>query len=331
MKRFDGIPRPLPIDDRAHWQESGGSTRRDLLAGLAAGGTLTWLGIGRALAQQTGTAATPVADTAFASLLPIGDRVWATVSKPLDGKFDTLCNGGLVAGQESVLAFDCYASPAGAGWVVEQARALTGLPPTDVVLSHHHGDHTRGLAGFAVGSHRPQVWTTRAIRDRVAAGADGPAAEMLAAARLIEGEATIDLGGKSVVLTPLQGHTPSDVVARVDDEALFGGDLIWNGLFPNYVDAMPDLLGPSVDALLTTKVTTVVPGHGAIPDRAALDRYQALIGEVEAAGRASFAAGKTPDTAGAELTLSTGLGEWTRFSPDYFTVAMRAWHRRLKG
>jgi hypothetical protein len=30
-----------------------------------------------------------------------------------------------------------------------------------------------------------------------------------------------------------------------------------------------------------------------------------------------------------ELVLSTGLGEWTRFSPDYFT-AMRAWHRRLK-
>jgi glyoxylase-like metal-dependent hydrolase (beta-lactamase superfamily II) len=320
MKRYDEIQR-----------SPSSPTRRELLGGLAAGGALTWLGLGRAFAQTIATSAAPtVADAAFASLLSIGDRMWATVSKPLEGKFDTLCNGGLVAGKEGVLAFDCYASAAGAGWLIEQSRAITGLPPTDVVLSHHHGDHTGGLGGFAQGSHRPQVWTTRAIRDRVAARAQGPAAEMLAAARLIDAETTVDLGGRSVVLTPLQGHTPSDVVARVDDQALFCGDLVWNGLFPNYVDALPDLLGPSVDTLLATKAQTVVPGHGPLPDRAALDRYKALIGEVEAAGRASFAAGKTPEAAAAELTLSPALGEWTRFSPDYFIVAMRAWHRRLK-
>ena len=240
-----------------------GPTRRDVTRGLA-GGVLGWIAIGRGFAQTQG-AATAVADAPFASLLALGDRTWATVSKPREGSFDTLCNGGLVAGQDGVLAFDCYATVAGAAWLVERSRSLTGLPPTDVVLSHHHGDHTRGLAGFAVGSHRPQVWTTRAIRDRVAGAATGPAAEMLAAARLVEEKATVDLGGRGIVLTPLQGHTASDLVAQVDDQVLFCGDLVWNELFPNYVDALPDLLGRSVDTLLAAKVATLVPGTGRFP------------------------------------------------------------------
>jgi glyoxylase-like metal-dependent hydrolase (beta-lactamase superfamily II) len=305
------------------------ASRRDLARGFA-GGFLTWTAIGRAFGQPR-PATAPVADSEFASLLAVADRTWATVSKPRQGSFVTLCNGGLVAGEDGVLAFDCYASPAGAEWMVERSRALTGLPPTDVVLSHHHGDHTRGLAGFAVGSHRPQVWTTPAIRDRVATGASGPAAEMLAAARLIDAQTTVDLGGRGVVLTPLQGHTASDLVARVDDRVLFCGDLLWNELFPNYVDALPDLLGPSVDTLLATKVETWVPGHGPLPDRAALDRYRSLITEVESAGRASFAAGKSPEDAAKDLALTPPIDTWFRFSPDYYAVALRAWHRRLAG
>jgi hypothetical protein len=54
-----------------------------------------------------------------------------------------------------------------------------------------------------------------------------------------------------------------------------------------------------------------------------------MLAEVEAAGRASFAAGKAPEVAAKELVLPASLGEWTRFSPDYYTVALRAWHRRL--
>ena len=43
---------------------------------------------------------------------------------------------------------------------------------------------------------------------------------------------------------------PSDVSIEVDDPSLvFCGNLVWNGIFPNYVDAAPSALTPSVKAL----------------------------------------------------------------------------------
>ena len=49
-----------------------------------------------------------------------------------------------------------------------------------------------------------------------------------------------DLGGRSLTLHPLSGHTPSDLAVDVDDQpVVFAGDLLWGGMFPNFVDAIP--------------------------------------------------------------------------------------------
>ncbi|MDX1383201.1 MAG: MBL fold metallo-hydrolase, partial [Thermoanaerobaculia bacterium] len=231
-------------------------------------------------------------------------------------------------------AFDAYASSQGAAWVAEQAKALTGRLPTDVVLSHHHGDHTAGLAGFAAAGDPPRVWLTEPMRERLRSGRPPAGAEaMLEEAAIVatSAETRLDLGGSNLVLRPLSGHTPSDVVATIGDRVTFCGDLIWNRLFPNYVDATPIELGRSVDALLEAHSAVRVPGHGPLFAEGELATYRRVLAEVEAAARAAHQAGTPAAEAAQAFSLPGSLGTWTLFSPSYFEVAFRAWHRQLAG
>ena len=267
---------------------------------------------------------------------PIGDLVWACISTPLANDPDagrTLSNGGIVAGKSGVLVVEGFASDAGAQWMADRARALTGRAPTHVVLTHYHGDHSNGLGGYGgAGESRPVFVTTTATRERLGTSRP-PVAEVLAGAELVDGAVarTIDLGGRRVTITPRSGHTASDLTAMVDDPAVvFGGDLVWNGFFPNYVDAIPSVLSREVRAVGASTKGVIVPGHGAIPSREDFAHYVALIDLIEDTARRAHAAGRSPTEAAAGLTVPPALGEWTMFSPRYFQVALEAWERELK-
>ena len=275
-----------------------------------------------------------IVDEPGASILALDTGIWAVISKPLGGASDTLSNGGVVVGDDRVLVFDGFARPAGSRWVIGQIEQRLGRRPTDVVLSHHHGDHVGGLAGFATDTGaQPRVWVTRTIRDRIAPSAQGAAVDLLAAATVVSATAptTVDLGGRTVELTPTSGHTSSDIVGRVDDRVTFCGDLVWNDLFPNYMDAIPSELRRAVATLIGDGATMHVPGHGPLPARTRLDQYRAVLDAVEEVGRGSFAAGTAPATAAADFALPESLGGWTLFSPAYFETAIAAWHRELGG
>lgn len=274
-----------------------------------------------------------VAAEQWADIVALGDGTWGVVSKPLEGSFVTTCNGGFVAGRERVLAFDGYNQDQGASWVGEQIQSLAGRWPTDVVLSHHHGDHVAGVGGFLSDGHRPQLWLTQAVLARLRPTFEGAAAGMLEDAKILSGSepTSLDLGGRSVVLTPYSGHTASDVVARVDDRVTFCGDLVWNDLFPNYMDATPSALRESVGAIAGDSSTIRVPGHGPLPDAARMVQYLAVLDAVEEEGRSSFEAGRPPAAAAADFALSSTLGSWVLFNPKYFETAFVAWHRELSG
>ncbi len=62
---------------------------------------------------------------------------------------------------------------------------------------------------------------------------------------------------------------PSDVSIEVDDPSLvFCGNLVWNGMFPNYVDAAPSALTPSVKALRRRAQRRTFQGTVVWPTRA---------------------------------------------------------------
>jgi glyoxylase-like metal-dependent hydrolase (beta-lactamase superfamily II) len=276
-----------------------------------------------------------VAAEPWGRLEQVGDGIWAMVSTPLTGSRTTLCNGGIVAGRDGVLMVEAFASDAGATWMAEQARALTGRAPTHVVVTHYHSDHTGGLrAACASGApSRATLHATATTRELTTARNQGAATDLLADAVLVDPAAgsTLDLGGRRITLAPHDGHTPSDVSVRVEDSSvLFCGDLMWNGMFPNFVDALPSRLTRSVRALRASGATTFVPGHGTVATVPEMDRYLALLDSVEAASRRAVERGITAEAAGAEYKVPAELGEWLLFNPRYFERAIGAWMKELR-
>ncbi|MEL7486280.1 MAG: MBL fold metallo-hydrolase [Pseudomonadota bacterium] len=326
--------------------------RRAFLAGAAG---FTAAGAFLSTARAEGPFGETVATEVFARLEKIGENIWAVVSTPLndDGSFNpegaaTVCNGGLIAGSDRVVAIDGFLQPAGAAWLAEQSMKILGRPVTDVVVTHYHADHTGGLAGFQNGAAGPEIIATDTVRklviERYSTPNENPNAAPFATprirpvlpTRIITDEknpTTLDLGGgRTLTLDPLRGHTPSDLAVRVDDAPLvFAGDLVWAGYFHNYVDAIPSALRRSAGAVLEDKNTIVVTGHGYVGKAGDMRSFLDLLDHVEDAAKASHKAGKTPAEGAADYKVPDSLGEWKLFNPRYYEVAFEAWRRELDG
>lgn len=271
----------------------------------------------------------------------VGEGFWALISTPLSGGSEaqeTLCNGGIIAGRQGVVVVEAFATAEGARWIADQARRLTGKRVTHVVITHHHGDHSSGRGGYADLPDPPRVMTTSVTRRRLAekaserpadAGSAPPLPEASIAAR---GDPTeVDLGDRVVRIVPRRGHTASDLTVRVEDPpVLWCGDLVWNGLFPNYMDARPSELHAHVRELVAADYPLYVPGHGSLADGPALRTYYRLLEEVEDAARRAFREGVPPELAASDFRPPESLGEWTLFSDRYYAVAFSAWARELE-
>lgn len=302
-----------------------------------AGGCAAWLATGLAWMPATARRAFAaqargevVAESDFARIERLHDGVWAVVSTPLRGggsHFETTSNGGIIQGSHGVMVVEGYMQEAGAAWVAEQAARLTGSEITHIVVTHYHADHCRGLRGL--GKVAQFVHATPTTRSLMAA-TDEP---MLPGQSLREdGAARIDLGGIVVHLAPRRGHTPSDVTVEVEDPAVvFCGDLYWNRMFPNFVDAIPSHQVRHCEDLLGRSEATLVPGHGDLGDAASQADYLGLLRDLEAAGRRSFEAGITVEAAVAEYRVPESLGTFFQFGGDYVLRAFTAWHRELSG
>jgi glyoxylase-like metal-dependent hydrolase (beta-lactamase superfamily II) len=273
-----------------------------------------------------------VASEPWGRILRVAEGVWALESNPLQDR-TTLCNGGIIAGRAGVVMVEAFGSDAGARWMAAQARELTGRAPTHVVLTHHHGDHVAGLRGAAE-TRGIEVLATASTLDRVPGRPDDPDGRAAADFTIVgEGRPTeLDLGDRSVLLVPRRGHTASDVTVEVfDASVVFCGDLVWNGMFPNYVDASPGRLSQTVRVLRARSAETFVTGHGTLADAAAVDDYIALLDHVEAAARTALDEGWSAEEAGARYRMPDGLEGWTLFNPGYYARAIGAWMTELAG
>lgn len=298
------------------------SRRRFLtLAGSTVLASVAWR---RALAAVAPEA---VVTEPFAGIHPLAEGVWAVVSTPLEAHdFTTVSNGGIVAGSERVLAIEAFGSAEGASWVAAQAERLAGRRPTDVLVTHFHGDHTGGLAGYLEGGAAPALWATEeTVRLTLESGAEGERRRMLEGATVLSADepTRLDLGGREVTVTPRAGHTPSDVtVELIGVPVVFCGDLVWNGFFPNYRDTTPSSFGASIRDLLAEERTTWVPGHGPLADHDAVARLLTVVDGLAEHARRAHAEGLGAEAAAETLRLPEEAADWTLFSPSYFAVAI---------
>jgi glyoxylase-like metal-dependent hydrolase (beta-lactamase superfamily II) len=315
-------------------------TRRSFLGAAGAGAAYLWsqltFGAGRALAQP---ASRIVDRQPWATLEELAEGVWAVVSMPLESDdWTTGCNGGLIAGRERVVAIEGFLRPAGAEWLGQQAVKLTGRQLTDIVVTHFHRDHVDGLEGYAAADTptlRATPTTLTLIRQE-----DEKRDQPTSAARqkmldsftpiTPQEPSTLDLGGRTLTLHPRRGHTPSDVTAELDDPSIvFAGDLVWNGLFPNYRDTAASAFTRSIRALRRRQATTYVSGHGALANGADVDALLMLVESVGEAARRAHEKGLTYAEGAAAFSLPRSMADWVLFNPRYFEVAFEKWYEEL--
>jgi len=137
-------------------------TRRTFLRGaslagaaVAVGGYVpsSWARSPQGAAQINAQA--PIVDKGFASVRKVGEGVYAVISDTSKG-FDTLCNGGFVAGKDAALLWEGYGSPKGAAFQLEMLASVSKAPVKAAIDSHYHFDHTLGNSQYAAA--RIPIW-----------------------------------------------------------------------------------------------------------------------------------------------------------------------------
>ncbi len=178
---------------------------------------------------------------------------------------------GVIAGDAVALAVDAGIDDAEGASVRSAAESL-GRPSLKLVLTHGHTDHALGSTAFRgcdiIG--RPGI--VRQMADQLEAWAErsGETAAGLSLRLgwptiVIDGEATLDLGGRQVRLLDTPGHAPDALcVWDAEQGVLFGGDTIVTAIPPAFSDGDSATLERTLRDLAQLGATTLVPGHGSV-------------------------------------------------------------------
>src|SRR6267154_26002 len=85
----------------------------------------------------------PIVDKGFASVRKVGEGLYATISDPSKG-YQTLCNGGFLAGKDGALTIEGFGSAAGASFQMDALRLVSQVPVKGALDTHYHFDHSMG-------------------------------------------------------------------------------------------------------------------------------------------------------------------------------------------
>jgi cyclase len=136
------------------------------------------------LAGDSRVSQTPVVDKGFASVRKIGEGLYATISDPSKG-FQTVCNGGFLAGKDGALLIEGFISVAGAAFQMDALRMVSQVPVKGALDTHYHFDHSMGNAFY--GANGIPLW-----------------AHANAAKRIVENYGAIQGADKAAFLGPLE-------------------------------------------------------------------------------------------------------------------------------
>ena len=265
----------------------------------------------------------------------------AVTVTPIKGPLYALMGrGGMVVasvGDDGVLLVDAnYRESAPA--YDEQIRALAGdeAVPRFVVNTHWHLDHTGGNLFFAergsvIIAHeniRVRMSTRQEMkrRNRVIEASPGPALPVVTYGDSV----ALHFNGDDIEVQHYpRGHTDGDsVVYFAAENVVHMGDLVFANRFPFVdIDSGGNVFG-AIDniAAVIARIddqTVVVPGHGAITDKAGLADYHRMLVTTSNQVKEALAGGQSIE----EITAA-GLGdEWDSWGTGFIDEA--AWIRSI--
>ena len=201
------------------------------------------------LAGDSRVSQTPLVDKGFASVRKIGDGLYATISDPSKG-FQTVCNGGFLAGKDAALLIEGFISVAGATFQMDALRMVSQAPVKGALDTHYHYDHSTGNAFF--GANGIPLW-----------------AHANTAKRIVENYGAMQGADKAAFLSPLEKaikEAKTETARKHREEYLAHVTTVFN-VSNSSVLALPNRpLDPSklpmkVDLGGVTAVIESYPGH----------------------------------------------------------------------
>jgi len=185
--------------------------------------------------------------------------------------------------------------------IVTLVKSVTDQPIKYIINTHHHGDHTGGNAKFLPTAEI--VAQMNARKHMIDGNMPGPPHIVF------RDEADLFLGGKEVrAIYNGRGHTDGDIAVYFPaDRAVHLGDLMagTNGVSNPTMDyANGASIGAwpgTLDKVLALDFDTVIPGHGAVTNKAGLMAHRNKVAAIVAKVSAMIKQGKSKDEVGQVL------------------------------
>jgi glyoxylase-like metal-dependent hydrolase (beta-lactamase superfamily II) len=222
-------------------------------------------------------------------------------------------NIGACIGEDGIVIVDDQY----AGLAPKVIAALNGIsdkPIRFIINTHYHGDHTGGNEIFARSG---TIIAQENVRKRLQSGTKWGTREVPPAPKIalpvitFNDRASVHVNGEDIraVHYP-QGHTDGDAVIEfVQSNVIHMGDDFFNGIFPVIdIDNGGSARGmlKNVEAILKIMRpdAKIIPGHGPLADKAALQAFADMLRGTIDAMAAAIKAGKTLEQVKQEKVLA---------------------------
>lgn len=208
----------------------------------------------------------------------INDRVYALLGPmefPNKKNQGYMVNSTVIIGDKGVILVDTGSTDEVGKHLAKTIAKLTPKPVTHIINTHHHGDHTLGNIAFP----NTEIISAQKCKELVESGGAEWVALMESMtetkwpntkpvpAKVTYKENTrtdVTLNGVKLTLwVPNGSHTPGDMLVYLpDDKVLIGGDVLVNGITPQFRDAHVKHWGETLAEVQKFNFKTIVPGHG---------------------------------------------------------------------
>ena len=260
----------------------------------------------------------PVVPTWGTELKQLAPNVYAYQQEGGTGHINAgISNAGLFVGENSMLAFDGLGYPVQTKAFIAAAKKVSGGKPfSELIDSHHHGDHVAGNQFFAptpilghpycrdevvkAAPNTPKSWP------KVPGQADGTEERKLVPPDVtFEDNLVYYIGGNRVEFRFVgPAHTWGDLVAYVPEhKILFAADLAFFQLVPYCHNAYVSKWMEAMEKVMKMDVDVIVPGHGPVGGKKDLNESLEYFRFLKTEVKKRYDAKMTPGAAAADLKM----------------------------